>query len=100
MKIVEYFVENNPKERFLNIGTGNTIDLLSIANKINNLATYKVKIKVKKAGLNNEYTCNTSKLKKQINDFKFTDFDKALKELYNWYINNKKYVKKSLILKS
>lgn len=100
MKIARYFVENNTSEKFFNIGTGKKIDLLTIASKINNLSSYKVKIKVKNSGLNKEYTCNNSRMLKEIKGFQFTDFDIALKELYNWYINNKKSIKKSLILKS
>lgn len=99
-KIVRYFVENNTNEKFFNIGTGKKIDLLTIARKINNLSSYKVKITVKNSGLNKEYSCNNSRMLKEIKDLQFTDFDIALKELYNWYIINKKSVKKSLILKS
>lgn len=87
VRIVDYFINNNPKEKFYNIGTGKKIDLLTIAKIINEISDKKSKIIVKKNGLNREYTCDNSRLKKEIKGIKFTDFDQTLKFLLQWYKN-------------
>lgn len=87
VRIVDYFINHKAKQKFYNIGTDNKIDILTIANKINKIADKKSKITIKNRGLNNEYTCDNSRLKNELKKFKFTDFDDSLKELYNWYKN-------------
>jgi len=88
VKIVDYFIENKVKHMFYNLGTGNKIDILTIAKKINLISQCRSEIKVKHTGLNNEYTCDNTRLKKELKNFLFSDFDESLKELYNWYRNN------------
>lgn len=87
VKIVDYFISHKVKHKFYNIGTGKKIDILTIANKINKISNKKSKIEVKNTGLNNEYTCDNSRLMDELKKFSFTDFDKSLKELYHWYKN-------------
>lgn len=97
VKIVDYFVENKGKHKFYNIGTGKSVDLKTIAKKINEMADKKSKIIIKKKGLNNEYSCNNTRLTKELGDFKFTAFNDYMAELYDWYINNKPLINKSSI---
>ncbi len=87
VKIVDYFINHQVKHKFYNIGTGKRIDILIIANKINKISNKKSKITIKNIGLNNEYTCDNSRLANELKKFNFTDFDKSLVELYNWYKN-------------
>lgn len=94
VKIVDYFINNNPKEKFYNIGRGKKIDLLTIANRINSVSDKKSLIKIKTKGFNKEYTCDNTRLKKEIKDLNFADFDKSLKKLYLWYKSIKHLLKK------
>lgn len=87
VKIIEFFINNETQEKFVNVGRGVGIDLLTIANLINSLADKKVKIIVKKRGFQNEYTCDNSRLLELIPGFEFTDFKTSLKEMYNYYNN-------------
>ena len=87
VRIVDYFINHKAKHKFYNIGTGKKIDILTIANKINKISDKKSKIEVRNTGLNNEYTCDNSRLMNELKKFSFTDFDKSLVELYNWYKN-------------
>lgn len=97
VKIIQYFIDNNPKHKFYNIGAGKAINLKTIAKKINTVADKKSKIIIKKDGLNNEYSCNNKRLLSEIKSLKFTKPDIYIKELYNWYKENKKLIdKKSL----
>ncbi len=97
-KLIEYFIENPSKEKFYNIGRGQKIDLITIAKKINKIAPNKVKIIVKKRGLDNEYTCNNSRLIKELKNFQFEKFDVSLVRLYNWYMKTLNTLNKNKIL--
>ncbi|MDD4937793.1 MAG: NAD(P)-dependent oxidoreductase [Candidatus Shapirobacteria bacterium] len=89
VKIVDYFIDNDVKHKFYNIGTGKKIDLVTIANLINEVADKKSKIIVKNKGLNNEYTCNNERLMSELDNFEFNDIRNSIKSLYNWYRNVK-----------
>lgn len=97
VKIVDYFINNDTRHKFYNIGTGKPINLVKIANEINKVADNKSKIVVKNKGLNKEYTCNSKRLASEIKGFKFTNFNKSLLELYGWYKNNLKFVDRKFL---
>jgi nucleoside-diphosphate-sugar epimerase len=92
VRIVEHFIEYEGKYKFYNIGTGKRVDLKTISEKINEMAGKKSEIIVGKRGLNNEYTCNNQRLVEELGNFKFTDFDTYMRELYTWYKENKKNI--------
>lgn len=88
VKIVNYFINNEVKNKFYNIGTGKKIDLLTIANLINEIADKKSEIIVKNNGLNNEYTCSNKRLMSELENLKFSKISDSIKILYNWYKEN------------
>jgi len=88
VKIVDYFISHNVNQKFYNIGTGKKIDILTIAEFINNISKKESKIIIKNKGLNKEYTCNIQNLLKEYKNLKFSSFDLSLKQLYNWYKKN------------
>ncbi len=96
IKIIDYFINNQVKEKFFNIGRGEKIDLLTIANKINYLSGRKSKIIIREKGLGKEYTCDNSRIMKKLKKFIFTDFDKSIIELIRWYENSMKSLKLNL----
>jgi len=85
VKIIEGFIKRKPKYKFYNIGRGKPIDLSTIANKIILLSGKKIPIIIKKSGLNNQYTCNTSRFLSEFPNFKYTNFDKSLEEMFKYY---------------
>lgn len=87
--IVEHFIEHNAKYRSYNIGTGKRVRLMTIAQKIKEITRAKGAITVQKKGFNKEYTCDTTRLLDELNGFQFTDFDEALRQLYDWYVVRK-----------
>lgn len=93
VKIVNYFINNEVKNKFYNIGTGKKIDLLTIANLINEIADKKSEIIVKNNGLNNEYTCSNKRLMSELDNLKFSEISDSIKILYNWYKENKNEIK-------
>jgi len=97
IRIVEYFIEHKPRYKVYNIGTGKSIDIKSIAKKINEIADKKSEVIIKNKGLNNEYTCDNSRLLSEIKGFKFADLDSNIQELYAWYTENKCHIDKEKI---
>jgi UDP-glucose 4-epimerase len=85
VKILDYFIRNKPTRRFYNVGRGETIDLMSIAQKVLKLTEKDTQIIVKNSGLNKEYSSDINRLKSEISDLSFTDFDKTLVELVDYY---------------
>jgi len=98
-RIIEYFIENNAKEKIYNIGAENHFELIDIANKIKKISGKDSKINIKNSGMNKEYTCDNFRLRNELKDFKFTNIETAITELYNWYLENKKTIKKEDLLK-
>jgi UDP-glucose 4-epimerase len=85
IKILDYFIINKPKHTFYNVGRGKIIDLMSIAKKVLSLADKNTPIIINKPGLNKEYSCNIDRLKSEIVDPSFTDFNQTLVELRAYY---------------
>jgi GDP-L-fucose synthase len=98
VNILKYFIENKPKEKYYNIGMGEPVDLLSLARIINDLEEGKQEIKIKVEGLNNEYSCNTDRLKECIGDYKFTSHKEAIKEMFEYYKSIKEKLDKKVFL--
>jgi UDP-glucose 4-epimerase len=97
-RIIEYFIENETKEKFYNVGSENHLDLLTILNKIKKISGKDFEIIIKNPGINKEYTSDNSRLKSELKDFKFTDIDSSIKELYDYYLKNKENIKKEFLL--
>jgi len=96
-RIIEYFMNNNSKEKFYNVG-GERCELLSLAEKIKKISGKKFKMSIKKEGFDKNYTGNNARLLEELKDFKFTSMDVALKELYEWYnLNKSKIIKDNLL---
>lgn len=85
IKILDFFISNNTKEKFCNIGSGAPISLLDLAELIRNKINKDLKIIVKNKEAGNEYTCNNSLLRKENNNVKFTEMSAALDDLIFYY---------------
>ena len=96
VKIVKWFIENNPRETVYNICSGKSISFQEIAEKINNLSGKNLEI-IKKSESDKGYSGDNSLLLNEMIDFKFKDFDESLKELYEWYSENKYEIFKEAI---
>jgi len=85
IQITDYFISANTHTGFFNVGTGKRIDLFTIANIINKVSERTSKIIIKNSGLGNEYTCDNSRLIKEIHNLHFTGMHDAIKALVGWY---------------
>lgn len=81
-KIVEHFIEKPTKEKFINVSPTESIQIVDLANIVNDFSDFKSEIIIKNKGLNKEYTGNNSKLIKEIKDIKFTSYKESMKNFY------------------
>jgi GDP-L-fucose synthase len=84
-KVIDRIIENKPKDVFYNVGSGQRVDLLTIARMILEVTNKDLPIKIFKDGLNNEYTCDISKLKKEFPELEFIDLKEAIAKLVEYY---------------
>lgn len=85
-KLVDIFIQADPVRRSYNVCTGNSIDLMSIAEIIREVHGADVKICVKQEGMNTEYSGDNSLVSCEFGPFDFTPIRKAVEDLYRWYI--------------
>ena len=86
VKIIEWFVFNEPKYHEYNISSGKKISLLDLANIVNMVSNNNVPIVVCQDGLANEYTASNYRLLEEIGGFQFTSFEVAISMLYKYYL--------------
>lgn len=94
VKIIDYFIEKEPKFKFYNVGTGNSVDLLTTAKKILQISGKKLPVIVKKSGLNNEYTCDISRLSAEFTKLQYTNSELAIKDIFKYYESVMSKIKK------
>lgn len=85
VKIVEYFLHNEPKHKIYNATRGNKVDLYSLARMINETSDFQSEIKIINEGLNNEYTSDNSRLLHEIGGFNFTPHREAIMQMRAYY---------------
>lgn len=83
-RIVEHFLDREPKNNIINVTPTKSMSLLEIAKIVNELGAFKSEIIMKSSELGNEYTGDNSRLLQEIPDFKFTTYEEGLKNLYNY----------------
>lgn len=98
VRAIDYLIEKNLKHKFYNIGSGKRIDLLEIAKKVVEISGKDLPISIKNDGLNNEYTCDTSRFSSEFPDFEYTNFEESLKELLDYYKSSASTINKDSLL--
>jgi len=98
LRVVEYFLQNKPEHKAYNLTPGQPIELLNIAKKVKEISGKDLPVIVSNKGMGFEYSGDCTRLKKEIKNFKITTLDSAIKELYQWYCENKSLLKKDLLL--
>ena len=98
IRIVEHFINHEGKHRFYNIIPDETVDLLTIARIIQDVADEEVGIQVKNEGMGLEYSGDNRRLKKEIPDLGFTEIKEGITNLYSWYNENKQFIDKGRLI--
>ena len=81
-RVVDYFILNKTKDKFINVTPTESIEILTIANLVNSFSSYHVPVQFKQKGIGNSYTGDNALLLKNIVDFKFTPYEVSLKKFY------------------
>ncbi len=89
IKIVEWFINNTPAEKVYNVCTGKSYEFKTLAEKLIKISGKKLNIIIKEPKCSQEYSGDNLKLMKELKNFKFTPIETAIRNLYNWYKNNK-----------
>ncbi|UYF43480.1 NAD-dependent epimerase/dehydratase family protein [Aliarcobacter cryaerophilus] len=98
IKMIDWFIHNESKEKIYNATTGKKIDLITLANLVNETSDFKSEIKVLNEGLNNEYTSNNERIMKELKNFEFTSHKKAIQKMREYFkANLEKLDKESII---
>lgn len=97
VKIIDFFIHNNIKEKIYNVTTGLKIDLITLANLVNQSSDFTSEIRILNEGLNNEYTSNNHRLLKEIGDFHFTSHQDAVAKMRSYFQQNLKHLDTQII---
>lgn len=95
VKIVKWFINNQPRYHAYNICTGRTVDFKTIAELIIKISGKEIKILTKIEGQGLEYSGENSLFLNEIKSFKFASIDSSIKKLYEWHESNKNIIEKS-----
>lgn len=87
VSILEYFIINQPLEKFYNVGFGKPVELMGIAEIVKEATSNEMPVKIEQSGYANEYTCNTNRLMAEIKNISFTSHEQAIKEMVVYYKN-------------
>ena len=88
IKIIYLFIDKPPEEKFINMGRGDGVELLTLAKIIQAATGNRSEIQIKNPGLGREYTCDNSLLMNELPGFAFTTFEQAINEMVAWYKEN------------
>lgn len=94
VRIVKWFINNDCQYKAYNVCSGDVFDFLTIARKILEISGKNLEIIVKEQ-TSVEYSGDNSLLLNEIGRFHFTEIDEAIKQLYQWYQENRKNIDKS-----
>jgi UDP-glucose 4-epimerase len=94
VKILNYFINNEPAEKFYNITVGKPIEFLEVAEIIKKETQSTNEIQVLNPGLGKEYTGDNTKLLAEIREFTFTPLEQSVRDLVNYYRENLDSIKK------
>lgn len=99
MPILEYFIEKDKiNYKSYNITPNDSIELLKIANVINDLSQKNLPIIVAFKEIGVEYSGCNSRLRSDFANFKLTDICTSISDLYQWYLGNINKIDKGLLL--
>lgn len=98
VKMIDWTIHNEAKEKIYNVTTGTKIGLISLANLVNETSDFKSEIIVLNDGLNNEYTSNNQRILDEIGSFSFTSHKDAISKIREYFKTNLESVDKESII--
>ena len=84
-KIVEMFINKDPKYSTYNTCTGEVIEFSTIVKIINEIDGRGKLIEIKQEGINPEYSGDNSRFINEFGPINFTNIKDSVNELFDWY---------------
>ena len=84
-RIIQWFIEHEPRYKTYNVASGKGIDLLTIANLVNEISGNNMPIYVCKPGMGLEYTANTGRLMEECGNLSLTGLQESIEKLLDYY---------------
>jgi len=97
VKMIDFFIHNNVREKIYNVTTGTKVDLDTLANLVNEVSDFHSEIRVINEGLNNEYTSNNERILKELGDFQFTSHKNAIAKMRCYFQENLEKLDRQII---
>ena len=88
LRMIDFFLHNDSKEKIYNATTGAKIDLITLANTINEVSDSRSEIILLNDGLNNEYTSSNEKIMSELQNFEFTPHKVAIAKIREYFKAN------------
>lgn len=85
VRIMEWFLAHEPRHHHYNVCTGTRIDLLTLAQLVNQETGIFAKIIINQDGWKSEYSGNNDRLRAEIGDLQLTPIKAAVQELIAYY---------------
>lgn len=96
--IVDHFMENDLLHNEYNITPGESAELLELAEKVRRISGKKLPVSVAQEGMGFEYSGDNTRLLKEMPSVNFTGIDKAISELYQWYVDHNDQIDREVLL--
>jgi len=87
VKITDWFINHEPKEKSYNVCTGSASQLSNIAQMILEFSGKNLDVTFLNQGMGREYSGDNTKLMREMNGFAFSNISACIPELYSWYQN-------------
>ena len=88
VRMIDFFMHNDTKEKIYNVTTGKKVDLITLAQYVNDVSDFQSEIHVMNEGLNNEYTSNNERILKELGNFQFTSHKNAIAKMRRYFQEN------------
>ena len=98
MPILDYFIEHTPKYKSYNITPDTETELLDAARTVVRLSGSQAGIRVAHEGYGLSYSGSNARLRAELPGLAFTPFESAVKDLLQYYMQNKQNINKDLLL--
>lgn len=83
--VVQYFIKSFPKEKYINVTSGESIETVKLAQLANQVLAGKSPIEVKHPGMNLEYTASNDLLFSLIPGFSFCSYTEGLQRMNKYF---------------
>lgn len=88
IRMIDWFIHNESIEKIYNVSTGKKVDLITLANLVNDVSDFKSEIMLLNDGLNDEYTSNNERVMRELGDFHFTAHMDAISKMRKYFESN------------